>query len=33
MKLKTLLAAWLAIPIMAITALAQQITGEPGSPS
>jgi arylsulfatase A-like enzyme len=33
MKLKPLLAAWLAIPLAGITAHAQQITGEPGSPS
>jgi hypothetical protein len=33
MKLKTLLAAWLAIPIMAMTAHAQQVNGTPGSPA
>jgi hypothetical protein len=33
MKLKTLLAASLAIPIMAMTAHAQQVNGTPGSPA
>src|ERR1700759_3026501 len=32
MRLKTLLAACLAIPIAALTASAQQVTGAPGSP-